>query len=325
MLDDYHVIETAAIHAGLTFLLDHLPPAGGLHLVIAGRTDPPLPLSRLRGRGQLNELHTTDLRFTPDEASTFLNQVMGLGLSAQDVAALEARNEGWIVGLQMAALAIMGRSSGIIDQVRTPIPDHQPLTTAEFIRSFTDGDRFVLDYLTDEVLLQQPADVQTFLLQTSILDRLCGPLCDAVCLQGTAVSPALEGEGPSAQDMLERLEAANLFIVPLDSERKWFRYHHLFAELLRQRLNRRHPDLAPTLHLRASEWYVQEGLIDQAVSHALAARDYERAAGLIQQHAGDAFDRGEFSLVLGWLEALPEELVRSRPLLCVIYAYSAME
>jgi LuxR family maltose regulon positive regulatory protein len=324
VLDDYHVIETVDIHAGITFLLDHLPPTGGLHLVVAGRTDPPLLLSRLRGRGQLNELHTTDLRFTPDEASTFLNQVMGLGLSAQDVSALEARNEGWIVGLQMTALAIMGRSSAIIDQVRSPSPDDQPITVPSFIHSFTDGDRYVLDYLTDEVLLQQPAEVQTFLLQTSILDRLCGPLCDAVCPQETALSPALEGEGPSAQDKLERLEATNLFIVPLDSERKWFRYHHLFAELLRQRLNRKHPDLAPTLHLRASEWYAQEGLIDQAVSHALAARDYEHAAGLVQQHAGNAFDRGEFNLVLGWLEALPEEMVRSRPLLCVIYAYSAM-
>ena len=324
MLDDYHVIETAAIHAGLTFLLDHLPPTGGLHLVIAGRSDPPLPLSRLRARGQLNELHTADLRFTPDEASTFLNQVMRLGLSAQDVAALEARNEGWIVGLQMAALAIMGRSPATMDQARPSIPDYQPLTTSEFIRSFTGGDRFILDYLTDEVLLQQPREVQTFLLQTSILDRLCGPLCEAVCLSGKALSPALEGEGSSAQDMLERLEAANLFIVPLDSQRKWFRYHHLFTELLRQRLNRRYPDLAPALHLRASEWYAQEGLIDQAVSHAMAVRDYERAADLVQQHAGDAFERGEFRLVLGWLEAMPEELIRSRPLLCVIYAYSAM-
>jgi LuxR family maltose regulon positive regulatory protein len=324
VLDDYHVIATEAIHAGLTFLLDHLPPAGGLHLVVTGRTDPPLPLSRLRGRGQLNELHAADLRFTPEEVSIFFNQVMGLGLSAQDVTALEARTEGWIVGLQMAALAIMGRSPEFIDQVGVPTSHHPLITTAEFIHSFTDSHRFVMDYLTDEVLLQQPREVQTFLLQTSILDRLCGPLCDAVCPQGTIVPAMLEGERPSAQDMLERLEAANLFIVPLDSERKWFRYHHLFAELLRQRLNRRYPDLAPALHLRASEWYAQEGLIDQAVSHALVGRDYDRAADLVQQHAGDAFDRGEFRLVLGWLEAMPEELIRSRPLLCVLYAYSAM-
>ncbi len=325
VLDDYHVIHTTAIHEGLGFLLDHLPPPpGGLHLVIAGRADPPLPLSRLRGRRQLNELTEADLRFTPEEAATFLNQGMGLGLSAQDVAALEARTEGWIVGLQMAALAISGRSSEISDQVRSPTTDHQPSTTTEFIRAFTGSHRYIVDYLTDEVLLQQPEHVQTFLLHTSILDRLCGPLCDAVCPKGTAVHPPLPGEGPSAQDTLERLDAANLFIVPLDSERKWFRYHHLFAELLRQRLNRRQPDLEPTLHLRASEWYVQEGLIDQAVTHALAARDYERAAGLVQQHAGDAFARGEFSLVLGWLEALPEELVRSRPLLCVVYGYAAL-
>jgi len=322
VLDDYHVIETKAIHAGLTFLLDHLPPAGGLHLVVTGRTEPPLPLSRWRGLRQLNELRMTDLRFTADEASVFLNQVMGLGLSAQNVADLERRTEGWIVGLQMAALAIMGRSPEFIDHVGAPTSHHPPITSAEFIQSFTDSHRFVMDYLTDEVLLQQPREVQTFLLQTSILDCLCGSLCDAVYLHGTAVSATPEGERPSAQDMLECLDSANLFIVPLDNERKWFRYHHLFAELLRQRLNRRHPDLAPTLHLRASEWYVQQGLIDQAVSHALAACDYERAASLIQLHAGDAFSRGEFGLVLGWLEALPEELVRSRPLLCVLYAYS---
>jgi LuxR family maltose regulon positive regulatory protein len=321
VLDDYHVIETAVIHTGLSFLVDHLPPAAGLHLVIASRTDPPLPLSRLRGRGQLNELHMADLRFTPDEASAFLNQVMQLGLSTQDVAALESRNEGWIVGLQMAALAIMGRSSTIMDPMRSPLPHHQP-TTSDFVHSFVEEDRFILDYLADEVLLQQPAPVQTFLLQTSILDRLCGPLCDAVCSQGTPGSAMLQGESISAQDMLERLEAANLFIVPQDGERKWYRYHHLFTELLRQRLNRRHPGLARSLHLRASEWYMQQGLIDQAVSHALAGPDYERVADLVQQHAGEAFDRGEFYLVLGWMEALPEELIRSRPLLCILYAYS---
>jgi LuxR family maltose regulon positive regulatory protein len=324
VLDDYHVIETEAIHAGLTFLLDHLPPARGLHLVIASRSDPPLPLSRLRGRGQLNELDETDLRFTPDEASTFLNKVMGLELSAQDVADLEARTEGWIVGLQMAAQSIIGRSSGILDSVRSPTTDRQPSTATEFIRSFTGSHRDVVDYLTDEVLLQQPAEVQTFLLQTSILDRLCGPLCDAVCTQRIADSPPLEAMGQSAQDTLEYLDTANLFIVPLDSERIWFRYHHLFAELLRQRVNRRHPDLPPALHLRASEWYAKEGLIDQAVYHALMAGDYEHVADLIQQHVGDAFGRGQFKLILGWMEALPDELVRSRPLLCVVYAFSAM-
>jgi LuxR family maltose regulon positive regulatory protein len=325
VLDDYHVIETAAIHQGLAFLLNHLPPPpSGLHLVIASRADPPLPLSRLRGRRQLNELTEADLRFTPEEVATFLNQVMGLGLSAQDVDALEARTEGWIVGLQMAALAISGRSSETSDQVRSPTTDHQPSSTSEFIRAFTGSHRYVVDFLTDEVLLQQPAHVQAFLLHTSILDHLCGPLCDAVCATGPAVHPPLDGEGASAQDTLERLDAANLFIVPLDGERKWYRYHHLFAELLRQRLTRRHPDLAPTLHLRASEWYTQEGLVDQAVTHALAARDYECAAGLVQRHAGDAFARGEFNIVLSWLEALPEELVRSRPLLCVFYAYAAL-
>ena len=224
----------------------------------------------------------------------------------------------------MTALAILGRLSATFDQESSPSLDEQTLTIPSFIHSITSGDRYVLDYLTDEVLLQQPVDVQTFLLQTSILDRLCGPLCDAVCLQETAGTPAQEEEQLSAQDMLERLDSANLFIVPLDSERQWFRYHHLFAELLRQRLNRKMPDLAPTLHRRASEWYAQEGLTDQAISHALAAPDYDCAAYLVQQHAGDAFDRGEFHLVLNWLEAMPEELIRSRPLLCIFYAYSAM-
>jgi LuxR family maltose regulon positive regulatory protein len=323
VLDDYHVITAEAIHKDVTFLLDHLPPAGGLHLVIAGRTDPPLPLSRLRGRRQLSELDETDLRFTPDEASTFLNQVMKLGLSTQDVDELEARTEGWVVGLQMAAQSIMGRSSETMDPVRAPASDRQFSTPAEFIRSFTGSHRDVVDYLTDEVLHQQPAGVQNFLLQTSILDRLCGPLCEAVCSLRAADSPVLgEGLDQTAQDTLEYLETANLFIVPMDSERKWFRYHHLFAELLHQRLNRRQPDLAPALHLRASEWYASEGLIDQAVSHALRAGDYEHAANLIQRHLDYAFGRGEFILVRGWMEALPEELVRSRPQLCVAYAYS---
>jgi LuxR family maltose regulon positive regulatory protein len=322
VLDDYHTIKEEAIHAGFTFLIDHLPPAGGLHLVIAGRTDPPLPLSRLRSRRQMNELDETDLRFTPEEATTLLNQMMGLGLSAKDVADLEARTEGWIVGLQMAAQSIMGRSQGMIDSARSLNTDQPTSTTTEFIRSFTGSHRDVVDYLTDEVLLQQPPEVQTFLLQTSILDRLCGPLCDAVCTRGKSEIQTPEAMGLPAQDKLEYLETANLFIVPLDSERRWFRYHQLFSELLRQRLNRRHPNLAPTLHLQASEWYDKEGLIDQAVSHALRAGDHEHTANLIQQHVDYAFKRGEFKLVMGWLEALPEELVRSRPLLCVAYAYS---
>ncbi len=207
VLDDYHVIDAKPVDNALTFLLEHLPPQ--MHLVIATREDPHLPLARLRARGQLTELRVADLRFTPAEAAEFLNQVMGLNLSAEDIAALETRTEGWIAGLQLAAISMQG---------------HEDATS--FIKSFTGSHHFVLDYLVEEVLQQQSESVQTFLLRTSILDRLCGPLCDAVLLDPSA----------SGQETLEYLEHANLFIVPLDNERRWYRYHHLFADLLRQRL-----------------------------------------------------------------------------------------
>jgi len=222
VLDDYHVIDGRPVEAStsvdaptsvdgaLTFLLEHLPPR--MHLVIATREDPNLPLARLRVRGQLTELRVADLRFTLVEAAGFLNQVMGLTLSAEEIAALETRTEGWIAGLQMAALAMQGRAD-----------------TASFIQAFTGSHHFVMDYLVEEILHQQPASIQTFLLGTSILDRLCGPLCEAVLL-----APAASG-----QETLAYLERANLFIIPLDTERHWYRYHHLFADLLRQRLRQR--------------------------------------------------------------------------------------
>ena len=210
VLDDYHAIDAKSIDNALTFLIEHLPPQ--MHLVIATREDPHLPLARLRVRGQLTELRAADLRFTPAEAAEFLNQVMGLNLSAEDIAALETRTEGWIAGLQLAALSMQGHASRDV---------------TSFIKSFTGSHHFVLDYLVEEVLQQQTESVQTFLLRTSILDRMCGPLCDAV-----ATHPAVSG-----QETLEYLEHANLFIVPLDNERRWYRYHHLFAELLRQRLH----------------------------------------------------------------------------------------
>ena len=209
VLDDYHVIDAQPVDQVLTFLIEHLPPQ--MHLVIATREDPPLPLARLRVRDQLIELRALDLRFTPAEAAEFLNRVMGLSLSAEDIAALENRTEGWIAGLQLAAISMQG---------------HQDTTS--FIKSFTGSHHFVLDYLMEEVLQQQSETIQTFLLRTSILERLCGPLCDAVLLDPAA----------SGQETLEYLEHANLFIVPLDNERHWFRYHHLFADLLRQRLQR---------------------------------------------------------------------------------------
>jgi len=317
VLDDYHLIEAQPVHDALAFLIDHLPPQ--MHLILCSRADPPLPLSRLRGRDQLGELRTADLRFTPDEAAAFLNQVMGLGLSAEDVAALEARTEGWIVGLQMAALSLRGRDAERV---------------AGFVAAFTGSHRYVLDYLTDEVLLQQPESVQTFLLRTAILDRLTGPLCDALCSVGArgvagrgngSAEPGLsesEGLTGSGQEMLEQLDAANLFIVPLDDERRWYRYHHLFADLLRKRLGGIQPDLIPALHRQASDWYEKSGLIAEAVSHAFAAGDVARVARLVAGNALAMLDRGELTTLVGWLDALPDEVVRRRPWLCVAHAWA---
>ena len=245
VLDDYHAVDAPAVDQALAFLLQNLPPA--LHLVIATREDPPLPLARLRARGQLTELRAADLRFTPAEAAEFLNQVMGLSLSPAEMAALEARTEGWIAGLHLAALSMQGRTD-----------------TAAFVETFSGSHRFVLDYLVEEVLQRQPAGVQDFLLRTAILDRLCGPLCDAV----------LQDASASGQDTLAYLERANLFIVPLDNERRWYRYHHLFGELLRQRLHQQLPaDAIAGLHIRASLWYEANDLELEAFQHAAAAHD----------------------------------------------------
>ena len=252
VLDDYHLIDSKPVDEALTFLLEHLPPQ--MHLVITTREDPHLPLARLRARGQLTELRAADLRFTPSEAAEFLNQMMGLNLSAEDVAALEARTEGWIAGLQLAALSMQG---------------HQDATS--FIQSFTGSHHFVLDYLVEEVLQQQSESIQTFLLRTSILDRLCGPLCDAVL--GRLLP--LPGRKP-----WKYLERANLFIVPLDNERRWYRYHHLFGDLLRQRLGK--PKEFAEFHLRASQWHEENGDLGAAFHHAIAAGDFVRAAGLAE-------------------------------------------
>ena len=314
VLDDYHAIEAKLVDQTLLFLIDHLPPQ--LHLVIATREDPHLPLARLRARGQLIELRAADLRFTPSEATEFLNQMMGLSLSEGDIAALDRRTEGWIAGLQLAAVSMKG------------IPD-----AGSFIKSFTGSHRFVLDYLLEEVLHNQPAEVQTFLLRTSILERLGGSLCDAVLLDSSV----------SGQETLEYLEHANLFLVSLDNERRWYRYHHLFADLLRQRLLQQprasrssslsggkgnsgavdQPD-APELHRRASEWYERNGQPADAIHHALAAQDFERAATLIELAAPEIRrNRQETTRTeLGWLKALPAELIRFRPVLSVAYAYA---
>lgn len=302
VLDDYHVLDGQAIDQALTFLIEHLPPQ--MHLVIATREDPPLPLARLRARSQLTELRAADLRFTASEAATFLNQVMHLNLSAEDIAALETRTEGWIAGLQLAALSMQG---------------HQDATS--FIQSFTGSHHFVLDYLLEEVLDQQPAHMQTFLLRTSILDRLCGSLCDAL-----VHDPAASG-----QAMLEYIERANLFIVPLDNERRWYRYHHLFADLLRQRLDQRaaaSPGDAvgevDELHRRASVWYEEHGLEIEAFQHAAAAHDVARAERLIEGAGIPLYFRGTVVPILRWIESLPKTVLDARPSLWVMAASAAL-
>ena len=289
VLDDYHLIEVGASHAALAFLLDHLPPQ--LHLALASRADPPLPLARLRARGALTELRAADLRFQPDEAASFLTQVMGLTLSAADIAALEQRTEGWIAGLQMAALSMQGRSD-----------------VAGFIQAFTGSHRYVIDYLVEEVLQRQPAEVRRFLLETAILDQLTGPLCEAVTGQ-------TEGG-----ERLQALERSHLFVVPLDDQRTWYRYHHLFAEVLRARLRVEQPGRAAELHRRASAWYAQQGLPVEAVRHALAAEDYEQAANLIEL-AWPAVSRDRQDLVLqSWVKGLPDDQLRRRPVLGIYMA-----
>ena len=293
VLDDYHVIDAASVDDALTFLLEHLPPS--MHLVIATRDDPQLPLARLRARGQLTELRAADLRFTESEAAEFLNQVMGLNLSPADIAALESRTEGWITGLQLAAISMRG------------VKD-----VTSFIKSFTGSHRFVLDYLIEEVLNQQSEDVQRFLLQTAVLTQLTGSLCDALTNQN------------NGQTTLELLERANLFIVPLDEQREWYRYHHLFADLLRQRLRQTHLEQIPRLHLQASKWYEQKERLPDAIRHAFAAEDFRRVADLAEL-AWPAWSGNVESLTwLSWVNALPSELVRPRPVLNVAYAQALL-
>jgi len=257
VLDDYHRVDAQVIDEALTFLLEHLPPS--LHLVITTREDPQLPLPRLRARGLLTELRAADLRFTPDEAATFLNQVMGLHLSSADVTSLETRTEGWIAGLQLAALALQGQGA-----------THAEENRSQFIKAFAGDNRYIVDYLIEEVLHRQPDHVRSFLLQTSILDRLSSPLCDAITGQ------------TNGSKLLETLERGNLFVVPLDDKRRWYRYHHLFAGVLQAFLQKQQPDQVSILHLRASQWCEQNGLPATAIYHALASDDFARAADLIE-------------------------------------------
>ena len=293
ILDDFHVIDAQPVHSAIAFLLDHLPPQ--MHLLIAGRADPPLPLSRLRGSGELTELRASDLRFTPDEAAAFLNEVMGLDLSAADVAALETRTEGWIAGLQLAALSMRGRED---------IPG--------FIRAFAGDDRYIVDYLVEEVLQRQPERVRSFLLQTSILDRLSGPLCDAV-------TGREDGKG-----VLEALERGNLFVVPLDDKRHWYRYHHLFADVLRAHSMEEQPDRVPTLHRRAAAWFEERDMAAEAIEQARAAGDHETVARLLAANFEEFQRIGQYTSISNWSASLPEEMVRKRPRLALIHATAAV-
>ena len=291
VLDDYHLIEALPVHQQLGFLVEHQPPH--VHLVIITREDPPLPLARLRARGQMLEIRQDDLRFLPEECADFLQRVMGLNLSEDDIMALERRTEGWIAGLQLAALSMQGRDD---------LPG--------FVKAFTGSSHYVLDYLIEEVFERQPEPEQDFLLKTSILDRLSGPLCDAVA-----------GRTGSAL-ILDRLEHANLFIIPLDQSRTWYRYHHLFAELLRQRLHATSSQSVNELHRLASRWFAVEGFLPDAIHHALAAADWTRAAGLISDNSVMMLRRGELMTLLGWLKALPDEVVYARPHLCRDYGWA---
>jgi LuxR family maltose regulon positive regulatory protein len=292
VLDDLHLIQAKAIHQQLAFLLEHQPSQ--MHVVIATREDPPLPLSRWRARGQMADIRQADLRFTEEETADFLQRVMRLDLSCADVAAIQRRTEGWIACLQLAALSLRGR-----DDKR------------QLVQAFTGSHRYILDYLIEEVFQRQPADVQDFLLKTSLLDRFNASLCNAVA------------ERDDSREVLLALEQANLFIVPLDESRQWFRYHRLFADLLRQQLCAVGMEgFVPLLHKRASRWYEAEGFSADAVRHALSACDWARAATLIVDFGGVMLKCGEVTTLLAWLRALPDEEVRARPLLCFSYGWA---
>jgi LuxR family maltose regulon positive regulatory protein len=286
VLDDYHVIRAEWVHAALSFLLEHQPAS--LHLVLIAREDPPLPLPRLRARGQMTEIRASDLRFTVDEAVVFLNQTMGLSLTAEAVAALEARTEGWIAGLQLAALALQECGDA-----------------GAFIEAFSGSHRYVIDYLVDEVLRRQSSEVRAFVTQTSILERFCASLCETV----VRIEPDIQIDGRA---MLAFLERANLFLIPLDDERRWYRYHHLFADSLRAQLD---PTGRAALHQRAAGWFRESGLLPEAIRHALAARDHGLAADLLAEAGREAslWSGGDFGRYLTWVEALPPEAIQGRP------------
>ena len=300
-LDDYHVIDSQAVHDAVAFLVENLPP--GITVAMTTRVDPPLPVARMRARGELHEVRAADLRFTKDEAAAFLNDVMGLGVDGSLVEALEAKTEGWAAGLQMAALSARGRTRGATAG---------DAGIEEFVEDFTGTHRFVLDYLLEEVLEGQPEEIRRFLLHTAVLDQLTAPLCGALT------------DHPDAQQVLETLERDNVFLVPLDDERRWFRYHHLFAEVLRARLLAEEPDQTSRLHRTASVWYAEHGSVADAIGHALAAGDFELAGDLIELALPAGRSRREDRTLSAWLHALPEDVIRQRPLLSAQQAWARL-
>lgn len=291
--DDYHVITEHSIHEALSFLVERLPPH--VHVLIASRSDPPFPLARLRAHGELKEVRAAELRFDGAEASVFLNDVMKLGLAPADVRALEERTEGWITGLQLSALSLQGREN-----------------KSELVSEFAGDNRFILEYLLEEVLSTQPEHVRDFLLRTSVLSRLSGPLCDALT------------EGGGGHETLERLERANLFLIPLDNKGQWFRYHHLFADLLRYKLRQRQAGLVAELQTRASQWCEENALHDEAINYALAARQWERALNLIEPASYHMLAFGLFDHLKHWIEAIPEAVLQARPLIFASYVASLL-
>jgi hypothetical protein len=290
VLDDYHLVTNPTCHQTLTFFLDRLPAS--VHVALSGRTDPPLPLARMRARGELAEIRVAELQFTDEEALALLNGAMGLQLTAADVERLAERTEGWAAGLYLAGLSVRGREDA-----------------SAFIAAFSGDNRHIADYLGAEVLARQPETIRRFLLRTSILERLSGPLCDAV----------LEAEGSAG--LLAELERSNLFLVPLDNRRRWYRYHHLFAQLLRLELGHRDAKLIPTLHRRAAAWHRQAGNLDEAVHHASAAGDFDQAAALIARHWLTYWRQGQRATVARWLDGLPEEAIMANPPLAYVTAW----
>jgi len=312
VLDDYHEITADSVHKAVTFIIDNQPPT--MHLVISGRADPPFPLARLRARGDLFEIRVKDLRFSLEETAMFINDLMGLGLTEEDIAALDVRTEGWIAGLQMAALSMQGQAD-----------------TAAFVRSFSASHRYILDYLVEEVLDGQPTVVKKFLLRTAVLTRMSAPLCQFILAGEDGFSDdfsqpipieAQEHQLANFQDILEYLDEANLFVIPLDDRRGWYRYHHLFRDLLLKRLQSSSPSAERKLHAAASIWFDENGFVDEAIDHAFAGRDFEYAADLVERYALQFIIESRLITLSNWLERLPEYVAVDRPWLCVYHAWT---